>query len=220
MTTNNSNLATFEDPIFLIPRTIRKLNSLWLRWTYPFVSIGSRVSVHPTCDLRRAIAPYIRLGGRILLEKNVRVDVVVTPRNSDPVIIIEDGCVLGQRVTILGINRIHIEPNVIFGPSVLVTDHNHAFEDVTVPISQQGAAGGTVRIEEGCWIGFGTAIVASQGELVIGRNSVIGVNSVVTRSIPPYSVVAGNPARVVKQYDVEKKQWVIGSSGATTRSQA
>ncbi|HUO35792.1 MAG TPA: acyltransferase [Candidatus Acidoferrum sp.] len=165
------------------------------------------------------MAPYVRLGSQILLEKNARLDVVLIPRKNDPVIIIDDGCVIGQGGIILGINNIHIERNVIFGPSILVTDHNHTFDDVTIPISQQGAAGGTVRIEEGCWIGFGTAIVASQGDLVIGKNSVIGVNSVVTRSIPPYSVATGNPARVVKQYDVEKKQWVIGSSGATNRSQ-
>lgn len=219
MTTNKSNLTTFEDPLYLLPRTLRKLHSLWLAWTYPFVSIGRRVSVHPTCDLRRAMAPYVRLGSQILLEKNARLDVVLIPRKNDPVIIIDDGCVIGQGGIILGINNIHIERNVIFGPSILVTDHNHTFDDVTIPISQQGAAGGTVRIEEGCWIGFGTAIVASQGDLVIGKNSVIGVNSVVTRSIPPYSVATGNPARVVKQYDVEKKQWVIGSSGATNRSQ-
>jgi len=219
LTTNKSNLTTFEDPLYLLPRTLRKLHSLWLAWTYPFVSIGRRVSVHPTCDLRRAMAPYVRLGSQILLEKNARLDVVLIPRKNDPVIIIDDGCVIGQGGIILGINNIHIERNVIFGPSILVTDHNHTFDDVTIPISQQGAAGGTVRIEEGCWIGFGTAIVASQGDLVIGKNSVIGVNSVVTRSIPPYSVATGNPARVVKQYDVEKKQWVIGSSGATNRSQ-
>jgi acetyltransferase-like isoleucine patch superfamily enzyme len=91
-------------------------------------------------------------------------------------------------------------------------DHNHAFEDVTVPIALQGTTkGGTIRIEAGCWIGFGAAIVCNEGELVIGRNSVVGVNSVVTRSIPPYSVVSGNPARVVKQFDPMKGKWVLGS---------
>jgi acetyltransferase-like isoleucine patch superfamily enzyme len=217
---NQPNLLTFEDPLHMVSRGLRKLHSLWLSWTYPFASFGPGVSVHYTCDIRRPISPYIKIGRRILMERNVRLDVVLAPKSDDPVIIIDDGCTLAQRVTLLGINRIHVEKNVIFGPSVLVVDHNHEFKDINVPIAQQGGTeGGTVRIEEGCWIGFGTAIVASQGDLVIGKNSVIGVNSMVTRSVPPYSVVAGNPARVVKQYDVEKKQWVIGSSGSTTRSQ-
>ena len=53
-------------------------------------------------------------------------------------------------------------------------------------------------------------IVCEQGELVIGRNCVIGANCVIARSIPPYSVVAGNPAKIVKQYDLEKGKWVLG----------
>jgi len=88
---------------------------------------------------------------------------------------------------------------------------------VHVPIRDQGGTkSGTVVVEEGCWIGYGTAIVSTQGELVIGKNSVVGANSLVTRSVPPYSVVTGNPARVVKHFDLEKGEWVLGSSGMQT----
>jgi acetyltransferase-like isoleucine patch superfamily enzyme len=100
-------------------------------------------------------------------------------------------------------------------------DHNHAFEDVNVSIADQGITeGGTILIGEGCWVGFGAAIVCSKGELIIGRHSVIGANSVVTRSVPPYSVVTGNPARVVKSYDPVKEEWVIGSSKVAFREKA
>ena len=74
----------------------------------------------------------------------------------------------------------------------------------------QESQGGTIRIEDECWIGFGTVIVCEQGELVIGRHSVVGANSLVTRSIPPYSVVSGDPARIVKQYDFSQGKWVLG----------
>ena len=67
--------------------------------------------------------------------------------------------------------------------------------------------------EEGCWIGYGAAIVCSRDELVIGRGSVIGANSVLTRSVPAYSVVAGNPGRIVKQYDSVRKNWRLASGG-------
>ena len=53
-------------------------------------------------------------------------------------------------------------------------------------------------------------IICEQGELVIGRHSVVGANSVITRSIPPYSVVSGDPARIVKQYDFSQGKWVLG----------
>jgi acetyltransferase-like isoleucine patch superfamily enzyme len=98
-------------------------------------------------------------------------------------------------------------------------DHNHAFEDVNVPIKDQGITpGGTITIEEGCWIGFGAAIVCGKGDLVIGKHSVIGANAVVTRSIPENSVVTGNPARVVKQFDPAKGEWVLGSRTLTAVS--
>ena len=209
---------TSEDPLFRISRAIRKLHSLWLTWTYPFASIGRGFSAHPTCDLRRPVAGYMKIGNGVLLERNVRIDVPLVPAKEELVILIGDGCVLGQRTTVLGINRIQIENNCIFAASIVITDHNHEFGDITIPIGDQGgSAGGTVRIEEGCWIGFGAAIVSSQGELVIGKNSVVGANSLVTRSIPPYSVVTGNPARVVKHFDPTTGQWVLGSGPAVSK---
>jgi acetyltransferase-like isoleucine patch superfamily enzyme len=78
--------------------------------------------------------------------------------------------------------------------------------------------GGTIRIEEGCWIGYGAAVVCSRDEVVIGRGSVIGANSVITRSVPAYSVVVGNPGRIVKQYDPISKNWEIGARGTTAGS--
>jgi acetyltransferase-like isoleucine patch superfamily enzyme len=153
----------------------------------------------------------MQIGNGVICERGVRIDVPVPPLHDEPAIIIEDGCGFGQRATILAINRIHLERDSIFAPHVLITDHNHEFEDITLPIRDQGGTrGGTVRIEQGCWIGYGAAIVSTEGELVIGRNSVVAANSFVTRSIPPYSVATGNPARVVKQFDPAQGKWVLG----------
>ena len=211
--------ASLESPSYWISRAFRKAYSLWLTWTYPFASIGRRVSVHPSCDLRRSAVGFMSIGNGVVLERHVRLDVPLIPTKAELAISIGDNCVFGQRATVLAINRVQIEPNSIFAPSVLITDHNHEFADVTLPIRDQGGTrAGTVRIEEGCWIGFGSAIVCSQGELVIGRNSVVGANSLVTRSIPPYSVVTGNPARVVKHFDSAKGEWVLGAGAPVSKS--
>jgi acetyltransferase-like isoleucine patch superfamily enzyme len=204
---------TFEDPLSWINRILNKFRSQWMLRTYPFLSVGSNFCVHYSCDLKRSIAPYIKIGNSVLLDRDVWINIPVAPASSEPVIQLDEGCKVGRRCVISARNRIHFERNVVFAPSVLVMDHNHAFEDVNVPIKRQGiTAGGTIRIEEGCWIGFGAAIVCGKGELVIGKNSVIGANAVVSRSIPPNSVVTGNPARVVKQFDQAKGEWVLGSS--------
>jgi acetyltransferase-like isoleucine patch superfamily enzyme len=198
-----------EDPLSWIPRAATKLNSLWLAWTYPFAVFGKQVSVHYSCDLGRHIAPLIGIGDRVIIDRDCWLNIPVNSSSGDPVIYLGDGCQVGRRCMISAKNRIHVGSNVVFAPSALLMDHNHSFEDVTIPILSQGiTSGGTIRIEEGCWIGFGAAIICNVGELIIGRNSVVGANSVVTRSVPPYSVVAGNPARVVRQFDAQKKEWV------------
>jgi acetyltransferase-like isoleucine patch superfamily enzyme len=216
---SNSRLEFREDPLAGFFRSASKFHSLWLAWTYPFDSIGKDVSVHYSCDLLRSRANYIRLGDRVILGREVWLNIPNVSICNRPAIIIEDGCGIGRRSVISAKNKIHIQRNTVLGPAVLVMDHNHAFEDVTVPISRQPMTqGGTIRIEEGCWIGFGAAIVCSRGELVIGRNSVVGANSVVSHSVPDCSVVVGNPARIVKQYDPLKKTWMAGSSGIRTEN--
>ena len=201
-----------EDVLGAFPRLVNRLHSLWLEWTYPFASFGENVSIHYTCDLGRSRANYVSLGDRVSLMREVWLNIPDVSLCQHPAIVIEEGCGIGRRSVISARNQIHVERNTILGPSALIMDHNHEFENVNNPIGSQGMTqGGTIRIEEGCWIGFGAAIVCSQGQLVIGRNTVIGANSVVSRSIPAYSVVTGNPARIVKQFDPEKGEWILGS---------
>jgi len=211
---SNFRPEIIEDPVAVLSRLRNKLHSLWLGWTYPFAAIGKKVSIHYSCDLPRSRAPYIKIGRRVTLGQDVWLNIPNVSICNEAAIVIEDGCGIGRRSVISAKNQIHIMENTILAPSVLVMDHNHNFEDVTVPIARQPMTpGGTIRIEEGCWIGFGAVIMCNRGELVIGRGSVVGANAVVSRSVSPYSVVAGNPAQIVKQYDPEKKIWVHGSKG-------
>ena len=71
----------------------------------------------------------------------------------------------------------------------------------------EGPPHGTLRIESGCWLGYNAAVVSGRGDVVIGRNSVIGANSVVTTSFPPFSIIGGNPARLIRQFDSAEGVW-------------
>jgi len=213
-----TNPVPSPDPAVLFPRALSKLHSIWLSYTYPFHSLGKNFYAHYSADIRRPVTPHIKIGDDVFLDRDVWLNIPYVPENTDPVIILEDECKIGRRAMISAKNRIHVGRQTAFAPNVLLMDHNHAFEDVTIAIGWQGITqGGTIRIEEGCLLGYGVAVVCSKGELVIGKNSVIGANSVVTRSIPPYSVVSGNPGRVVKQFDPSKGQWLIGMSGVATK---
>ena len=208
--------ARFGDPLQFIPRAITKLNSLWLRYTYPFASIGKKLSAHYTAYVDREIAHRVKLGNSVTLYKHVWLNVTAQEESGEPAITLEDGCAIGHRTTISAKNCIHLERNVITAQSVLIMDHGHAYEDVTLPIKAQGMSeGGRIRIGQGCWIGHGAVIVCTKGELTLGQNCVVAANALVSRSFPPYSVISGNPARVVKQFDPVQKTWVLGSSRPT-----
>ena len=106
--------------------------------------------------------------------------------------------------------------NTIIGPAtignhvnlaqnVTVTGLNHNYEDIERRIDEQGVSTQLVTIEDDVWIGANAVILAG---VTIGNHSVVAAGSVVSRSIPPYSICAGCPAKVIKTYHFEKKQWV------------
>jgi len=202
----------FADPLGLLPRGLTKLYSIWVSLTYPFASKGRNLSFHFTSQVDRQRAVRVRLGNSVIMRKDAWLNVASEDPSGEPVIVIDDNCHVGYGSIISAKNRIHLERDVLVGQQVLIIDHNHAYEDITRPIVHQGITGdGRIRIGQGSWIGRGAAIICPRGELTIGRNCVIAVNSVVTRSIPPYSVVFGSPATIIKQYDPEKGAWRVGA---------
>ena len=180
-----------------------------MRLTYPFESCGRGVSIHYSCDVRRSAANRIRIGDFVYIAQQTWLNIPEPTVDVAPAIVLEKGCKIGRRCMISAKNCVWLESDVMLGPEVLITDHSHRFSNLELPIHAQGlTAGGRVRIERNCWLGHGAAIVCTSGDLVVGRNSVVGANCVVTRSVPPFSVVAGNPAKIVRQYDPEYGGWV------------
>lgn len=84
---------------------------------------------------------------------------------------------------------------VLIAGRVFISDHDHEFNHPEKPAIRSGLHVAPVVIEDGVWIGEGAAILKG---VRIGQRSVIGANAVVTKDIPPYSVAAGVPARVIK----------------------
>ena len=204
----------FEDPMQLLPRGLTKLYSIWVSLLYPFASKGRNLSIHFASQLSRQRAVRISLGNSVMIHKDAWLNVATEDPTGEPVIIIEDNCSIGYGAMLSAKNRIHLERDVLVGQQVTILDHNHEYEDITTPIAKQGITeGGTVRIGQGSWIGRGSAIMCARGELTIGRNCVIAVNSMVTRSIPDYSVVFGSPATIIRQYDPETRAWRMGTKG-------
>jgi acetyltransferase-like isoleucine patch superfamily enzyme len=208
---HSNNRPRFRDPLQLLPKVLTKLFSIWVSLTYPFASKGRNLSIHFTSDMDRQRATRISLGNSVTLTKDSWLNVATEDPTGDPVIVIDDNCNIGYGSIISAKNSIHLERDVLVAQQVIMLDHNHEYEDITTPVRKQGITqGGRIRIGQGSWIGRGAAIICPRGELTIGRNCVVGINSVVLASIPDYCVVFGSPARIIKQYDPEARAWHLG----------
>ncbi len=108
---------------------------------------------------------------------------------------------IGYFARVTAATEVRIGAHVLISDRVYVSDTGHNYEDTTTWISHQGLRSGRhVEICDGAWIGIGAVIV---GNVRVGIGAVVGANSLVQTDVPDYSVVVGNPARVVRHYDGE-----------------
>jgi acetyltransferase-like isoleucine patch superfamily enzyme len=93
---------------------------------------------------------------------------------------------------------------VTVGDGVYIADCHHGYNDTTLGILEQPLSLGSIHIGRRAWLGYGSFVA---GNLSIGEHAIIGANSVVTKSVDPYTVVAGTPARPIKRYNRASGVW-------------
>lgn len=141
---------------------------------------------------------YIRIGSGTMIGPGVTLSAGMVPGQEcmfDPVVEIGDRCLIGKGSGIVGHLSIQIGDDVWTGHHVYITDQNHGYEDPNLPISEQTQPERPVTIGNGSWIGHGSVILPGA---TIGEHVVIGANSVVTGTIPSFSVAVGSPAKVIR----------------------
>ena len=116
--------------------------------------------------------------------------------------------ILGDRVRV-GIGSVVIGPVTMghgsgLGQNVFVSGFNHGYEDGSKNSSEQALDIRPTVIEDEAHIGANSVVLAG---VTVGRRCQIGAGSVVTKDIPPYSVAVGNPARVIKRFNMDTQQW-------------
>jgi acetyltransferase-like isoleucine patch superfamily enzyme len=143
---------------------------------------------------------YIRIGEDTMIGPGVTLSAGMVPGQqclSDPVVRIGDRCLIGKGSGIVGHFSIDIGDDVWTGHHVYITDQNHGYEDVELPISRQTMPERAVVVGDGSWLGYGTVVLPGAH---IGRHVVVGANSVVTGHLPDHCVAVGSPARVVRHH--------------------
>jgi len=118
-------------------------------------------------------------------------------------VIVGDKTIIGLGNVIIG--PVKIGDNVMLAQNIVISGLNHGYENVEIPPALQKVTTGAITISDDVWIGANTVVTAG---VTIGKHAVIGGGSVVTKDIPEFSVAVGNPARVIKRFNFENKQWV------------
>lgn len=149
-----------------------------------YISLGTNTS----------IGDYGRLTAYPFYEK--------TNQHFTPEIVIGNNCSIGAHFHITAINKVKIGNNVLTGPRILITDNAHGGSSkdllTIAPSNRPMYSKGEVVIEDNVWIGEGAMIMSN---VHVGKGAIIACNSVVTTDIPPYSIVAGSPAKIVKNFN-------------------
>lgn len=172
---------------------------IWVRWfVTPFINYfgkGSLIRSRARMDL----FPFKRfsLGERAVIEDFCTIANAVGDVNVGNDTRVGIGC------TVIG--PVNIGNQVIIAQNVVMSGMNHTYTDINVPIRLQKSTVNAINVEDEVWIGANAVITAG---VTIGKHSVVAGGSVVTKDVPPYSVVAGNPARVIKQYDFISEAWI------------
>jgi len=131
----------------------------------------------------------IEIGNNVFIVENsfFAISKIFKYQKFTPKVKIGDNVRIGSNFFLSSIDEISIEENVIISDRVFISDHAHQYKDVKKP-----------------FIGVNAVIMPG---VVIGKNSVVGASSVVTKSIPDFSVVGGIPARIIKKYSKKTKKW-------------
>jgi acetyltransferase-like isoleucine patch superfamily enzyme len=124
----------------------------------------------------------------------------------EPKIYIGNDVYIGSHLYLVAVGEITIGDGCVLSDYVNINDASHGLDPTAGPIMQQRLVfKGPIRIGQNCFLGFRSAILSG---VSLGEGCVVGINSVVTKSFPAYSMIAGAPARVVRTFDHASKSWI------------
>jgi acetyltransferase-like isoleucine patch superfamily enzyme len=139
----------------------------------------------------------IAVGDRVFIGSGSWLQTLPDGDNKSVAISIGNGTSCAGSCVISSVRSVTLEENVLLARNVYISDHMHKYTDTEIPVLSQGLDKiQPVLIKRGAWLGQNVVVCPG---VTIGAGAVIGANSVVTKSIPDYSVAAGSPARVLKR---------------------
>lgn len=151
---------------------------------------------------------FMHIGKNVTMRQGLRLEAVLTDKENPPELHIGDNVNIEQNVHIVCHSRVVIGNDVSITGQCAIVDITHPYENVHDPVmigARILAERSIVEIGDRSFLGFGAAVLPN---VRIGSYCIVGAHSLVTRDVPDYSVVAGNPARILRRYDAARGEWV------------
>ena len=165
-------------------------------WFPRYVSVGRNVYIGDETYLSGLSTAGVRIGDHVRIREQVWIQATSTLDDPGVGLSIGEGTYIGPRCVLGAGGGLTIGRHVTLGAAIHLLAENHAFDDLSRPINEQGVTRRGITIEDNAWIG--NAAIVLDG-VTIGRGAVIGAGAVVTRDVPPLAIAVGNPARVIGQ---------------------
>ncbi len=179
---------------------LKRLPPLSMLWREPSFRIGRPFLIDN--------ADCIEVGKRVQIREYAWLSAITAYAGQDyvPKIVFGEGVYAGRFLCLTCISRVEIGANSVLSEHVYIADSGHGIDPTDGRIMDQRLqTKGPVRIGRSCFVGYGARILSG---VELGDHCVVGANSVVTRSFPAYTMVAGSPARRIKFYDITTEQWI------------
>jgi acetyltransferase-like isoleucine patch superfamily enzyme len=211
---NNGAARTYEALQGILRRVTREDLKLWWqkwRWYQDHALPWNRARLHLELARRRAFAKWpvygnvldMLLDGRLEIGEHVLLEPGVWLTGGDVGRIrIGEGSFLNLCVQVASVELVEIGAHCMFANGCFVTDGNHRFDDPDRPVPWQGfTTKGPTRVGDNVWCGANVVITSG---VTVGERCVLGANSVVTTDLPPFSIAAGAPAKVLRMIEYDR----------------
>jgi acetyltransferase-like isoleucine patch superfamily enzyme len=159
------------------------------------INFGSGVNIEKNVVIDALSKNGASIGNNVKIGDFTKILCTGTIKNIGIGIKIGDNCGIGENCFFGAAGGIEIGNDVIMGQNVRFHSENHNYSNLDIPIRLQGVTNKGIKIGNNCWIGSGAVFLDG---VSIGDGCVIGANTLVNKSIPANSIVAGNPGRIIK----------------------